>query len=178
MAPATTTPGTSSPQWYVPFALQGVGVFGILPPAVLDVFSLTVAELGQRFTSHPHTSDSGLKKEELNQKPLSKALYQSPSPALPGLRGTCVNHKTLPSPESWTFFTFQLSWQSMLRSHRQVLGFPSPGLVSSLCALGTCHLWLKVELNLPGQLKFGSVALWSTLQLAQHVVDIILGCAS
>ena len=100
VAPATTTLVTSSPQWYVGFALQGVGFFSVLPPAALGAFSPTAAELGQHFTSHPHPSNVGINKGERSQKSLSKALFRSPSPALLGLGDTRVNHKTVLTPES------------------------------------------------------------------------------
>lgn len=98
MVPATTTLVTSSPQWYIAFALRGVVFFSVLPPAALDAFSLTVAGLDQHFTSHPHASNSVLNKR--SQKPLGKALFWSPSHALPGIGGTHVNNKTLLTPKS------------------------------------------------------------------------------
>lgn len=100
VAPAATTLVTSSPQWYIAFALWGVGFFSVLTPAALDAFSLTVAGLDQYFTSHPHASNSVLNKDKRSQKPLSKVLFWSPSHALPGIGGTHVNHKTLLTPKS------------------------------------------------------------------------------
>lgn len=118
MAPVTTTLSTSSPQRYVAFALWGVEFFSVLPPAALDASLPTAAELGQHFTSDPHAPNLGLNKGERSQKLLSKALFRSPSPALLGLRGTHVNHKTLLPPKSQILDIFH--FPASMTTHAQV----------------------------------------------------------
>lgn len=40
-----------------------------------------------------------------------------------------------------------------------------------------CHIRLKVELSFPEQLKFGLIPPWSTVQLAEHIADVIFACS-
>lgn len=47
-----------------------------------------------------------------------------------------------------------------------------------ISVLGMCHIRLKVELSSPEQLEFGLVPPWSTLQVAEHIADVIFGCTS
>lgn len=166
-----------SPWGDVAFTLWAVEFFSVLPPAALDAFSPTVEELGQHFISHPYASNLGLNKEEQSEKPLGKALFWSPSPALPGLGDTHVDHKTLLVPKS------QFSPSSFCDNPcsdpmgRFYYFTPKVWFPPCISVSGMCHIWLKVELSLPEQLKFGLTPPWSTLQLAELIADMIFGCS-
>lgn len=75
MAPATITLVTSSSQWCFAFTLQGVGIFHGLPLAVLDVRAGSALH-----SPSPHFTFEA--EEDQSQKPLRKALFWYPSPAL------------------------------------------------------------------------------------------------
>jgi len=83
----------------------------ILPPVALDAFSLTAAELGQRSSSHPHASNSGLNAGEQAQKLLSES-FMWLCFALPVLGAPTGNKDP---PHSQISDVFHLPGQPVLR---------------------------------------------------------------
>lgn len=119
-------------------------------------------------SSHPLPTHLGLNKGGQSEKPLGKALFWSRSSALPGLGDTPVDQKTLLVPKSqFSPSSFHDNTSSGPRG-RFYYFIPKVWFPPCISVLEMCHLWLKVELSFPEQLKFGLIPPWSTLQLAEH----------